>query len=251
MDKVPERWYEEHRYFNLGRGRFVPCHIPPRTSLLILLGWAAFFILFVNTVLYEFSLQDPESFGYNFFVMVFIVPIILGVVYVVLVVANFRKVAFYFHIPMYPPIPRLLASASAGMAVGLLITPFVLVYFMPELFDRYYLTFIIMFLLYILPVTSIGWYSLFFVRKGGLAGLLFATLCALAFPSMFVKHMLDIGMGSYRILLDLAYFCFFFLVLDIVMYSFLLFLMRMTPDQVVLDLPKTLAKARDRGATDR
>jgi len=251
MDKGPKRWYEEYRYFNVSRGRFAPCRIPPRKSLLLLLGWAVFFIIFVNMVLYDFSLQDPESFGMFFFMLVFLVPIVLGVVYVVLVAANFKKVTFYFHIPIYPPIPRLLASASAGMIIGLMATPLVLIYLMPELFISYYFFFIIMFLLYIFPVTSVSWYSLFFAKKGGLMGIPFVVLCSLAFPSMFVKHLMDVGMSSYRILLDLAYFCFFFLVIDIVMYSFLLFIMTRTPDQVILDLPKTLDKARGREMVER
>lgn len=248
MDKGPKRWYEEHRYFNVRRGRFVPCRIPPGRSLCLLLGWAVFFIIFVNVVLYEYSLQDLETVDIGFFLSVFLAPIILGVVYAVLVAANFKKVTFYFHIPMKPPIPRLLASASAGMVVGLMITPLVLVYSMPELFHGTNIYFVIIFLLYILPVTSVSWYSLIFVKKGGLAGFLFATVCGLAFPSMFVRHLLDIGISSYHTILDQAYFCFFFLVIDIVVYSFLLFLMRMTPDQVVMDLPTMLRKGARPGA---
>jgi len=251
MDKGPKRWYDEHRYFNVRRGRFVPCRLPPGRSIRLLLGWAVFFIIFVNVVLYIYAQQDLESIGVGFLITVFLLPIMLGVVYAVLVVTNFKKVTFYFHIPMHPPVPRLLASASAGMVVGLMITPLVLAHAMPELFRGSYIFFVVIFLLYFFPVTFVSWYSLIFVKKRGLACFLFAMACGLAFPSMFVTHLLDIGFGSYHVLLDLAYFCFFFLAIDIVMYSFLLFLMRMTPDQVVLDLPKTLAKARGREATDR
>jgi hypothetical protein len=240
MSKGRSPWYKGHIYFSVRKGRFMPCTVSPLSSVLVILVMGPVLIGYMAATIMEYCGQDLENVGWDFLYRLFIIPIFLGVIYSMTIAALLRKVTFYFHIPMRPPVPRLVASAAAGLVVGLWLSPLVLMYRMPEIMGSGNAGFLVLVIIYMLPVNTAGCYYLYITIKAGWSGALLVAMTALAMMSMLVNQVTTRGLATFMVLVDIAYFWLLFVVMDMVVLSVVLVIMMRTPDEVFEDLPETL-----------